>query len=148
MATPTQRIDQHPDIVAMRLPYERVAESSATQITEGIALLAGIYLAVSPWVVGFTGLATITANNLVTGIVVAVLALGYASNFGRTHGLAWVLPVIGIWTIVSPWAVSGEVNIAAVVISNVIAGAVILLVGLFTLVVGLRRTAQRRAERY
>jgi hypothetical protein len=49
---------------------------------------------------------------------------------------------------VSPWAVSGEVNIAAVVISNVIAGAVILLVGLFTLVVGLRRTAQRRAERY
>lgn len=148
MASPTERIDQHPDIVAMRAPYERVAESSATQITEGLALLAGIYLAISPWVVGFTGLTTITVNNLVTGIVVAVLALGYASNFGRTHGLSWVLPAIGVWTIVSPWAVSGEVNVAAVVVSNVIVGAVILLVGLFTVAVGLRRMARGRTERY
>jgi hypothetical protein len=148
MASPTQRIDQHPDIVAMRMPYERVAESSATQITEGLAFLAGLYLAVSPWVVGFSGLPTITLNNLFTGIAAALLALGYASAFGRTHGLSWVLPVLGAWTIVSPWAVSGDVSVAPVIISNVIVGSVILLLGLVTVAVGMRRTGERRAERY
>lgn len=147
MATPTARIDQHPDIVAMRMPYERVAESRTTQLTEGLAFLAGVYLAISPWVVGFTELSTITLNNLVTGIAVALLAAGFASAFGRTHGLTWVLPIIGIWTIVTPWAVSGDVNTLRVVLTNVITGAVIVLLGLITVAVGMRRAGQRRAAR-
>ena len=146
MAAPTHRIEEHPDIAAMRMPYERVAETRTTQITEGLALLAGVYLAISPWVVGFTELSTITFNNLVTGIAVALLALGFASAFGRTHGLAWVVPLIGVWTIVSPWVVSGEVNTTEVVVNNVITGAVIVLLGLLTVAFGMRR-AGRRAER-
>ncbi len=145
MASPTQRMETHPDIVAMRMPYERAAESRVAQITEGLALLAGVYLAISPWVVGFTALTTITVNNLVTGIAVALLALGFASAFGRTHGLTWVLPLVGIWTIISPWVVSGEVNTVAVVTNNVIIGAVILLLGLATMAFGMRREGARRA---
>jgi hypothetical protein len=145
MAAPTHRIEEHPDIAAMRMPYERVAESRTTQITEGLAFLAGVYLAISPWVVGFTELSTITFNNLVTGIAVALLALGFASAFGRTHGLTWVVPLIGVWTIVSPWAVSGEVNTTEVVVTNVITGAVIVLLGLLTVAFGMRRAG--RAER-
>ncbi len=145
MASPTQRMEQHPDIVAMRMPYERVAESRTTQVTEGLAFLAGAYLAISPWVVGFNLLPTIALNNLITGIAAGLLALGYASAFGRTHGLAWVLPLIGIWTIVSPWVVSGEVNTTSVVVNNVILGAVILVLGLATMAVGMRREGARRA---
>jgi hypothetical protein len=145
MAAPTHRIEEHPDIAAMRMPYERVAETRTTQITEGLAFLAGVYLAISPWVVGFTELSTITFNNLVTGIAVALLALGFASAFGRTHGLTWVVPLIGVWTIVSPWAVSGEVNTTEVVVTNVITGAVIVLLGLVTVAFGMWR-AGRRAE--
>lgn len=145
MASPTQRMEQHPDILAMRMPYERVAESRTAQITEGLAFLGGVYLAISPWVVGFTQLTTITLNNLITGIAAALLALGYASAFGRTHGLAWVLPIIGIWTVVSPWVVSGEVNTTAVVVNNVIVGGLILVLGLATMVVGMLRAGARRA---
>jgi hypothetical protein len=147
MATPTHRIEEHPDIAAMRVPYERVAESPTTQITEGLALLAGVYLAISPWVVGFTNLSTITLNNLVTGLAVGLLALGFAAAFGRTHGLSWVVPLIGVWTIVSPWAVSGNVDITRVVINNVITGAVITLLGLATVAFSVRRAAQRMVER-
>jgi hypothetical protein len=147
MASPTQRMETHPDIVAMRMPYERAAESRIAQATEGLALLAGVYLVISPWVVGFTQLQTITVNNLVTGIAVALLALGFASAFGRTHGLTWVLPLIGIWTIISPWVVSGEVNITSVVVNNVILGAVILLLGLAATAFGMRREGARRAAR-
>lgn len=147
MATPTHRIEEHPDIAAMRMPYERLAESRTTQATEGLAFLAGIYLAISPWVVGFTNLSTITINNLVTGLAVALLALGFASAFGRTHGLSWVVPFLGVWTIVSPWAVSGAVNTVGVVVSNVITGAVITLLGLVTVGLSLRRATRRMAER-
>jgi hypothetical protein len=147
MATSTARINQHPDIVAMRMPYERAAESRATQFTEGLAFLAGVYLAISPWVVGFNQLTTITVNNLITGIAAALLAAGFASAFGRTHGLTWVLPIIGIWTIITPWAVSGDVDTLRVVLNNVIVGALIALLGLITVAVGMRRAGQRRAAR-
>ncbi|WP_268895712.1 SPW repeat protein [Nocardia sp. CY41] len=46
----------------------------------------GLYLAISPWVVGFDGLSTLTVNNLVCGIALAMVALGFASVYGRTHG--------------------------------------------------------------
>lgn len=147
MATPTQRIEQHPDIMAMRMPYERVAESRTTQFIEGLAMLAGVYLAISPFVVGFADLTTITVNNLITGIAAAALAMAYASAFGRTHGLAWVLPVLGIWTIVSPWVVSGEVNTVAVVWNNVVIGAVILALGLITAAVSMRGDRSRQSGR-
>lgn len=130
MASPTRAIDEHPDIVAMRMRYEQAAESPVAQITEGLGVLAGLYLAISPWVAGFSHLPTITANNLITGIAVTVLALGFASAFGRTHGVVWVAPLIGVWTILAPWVVSGAVATTAVIANNVIVGAVCALLGL------------------
>jgi len=112
MTTPTRTIDEHPDIVALRLGYERVAETMPAQIVEGLGFIAGLYLAISPWVAGFNSLTTLTVNNLVTGIAAALLALGFASAFGRTHGMAWVAPVIGLWTILAPWVVSGAGRVA------------------------------------
>lgn len=136
MASRTEAMEQHPDILAMRMRYERVAESPVTQVMQGLTVLAGVYLAISPWVVGFNNVSTITVNNLLTGITVAVLALGLASAFSRTHGLAWVTPLIGIWTIITPWVVSGNVDTTGVIVNNVITGAVLVLLGLLAFVVG------------
>lgn len=127
----------------MRDGYEQAAESRVGQVTEGLGVLAGAFLAISPWVVGFNNLTTITVNNLITGIVVTVMALGFASAFGRTHNVAWVAPLIGAWTIVSPWVVSGEVNTTQVVTTNVIVGAIMVVLGLFALIVGFRRRGRR-----
>ncbi|GGO72929.1 SPW repeat protein [Nonomuraea cavernae] len=123
-------IRQHPDIMEMRARYEAAAANPTAQLTDGITLLAGIYLAVSPWIVGFNGLSNITVNNLITGLLVALLALGYSSAFGRTYGLAWVAPIIGVWTIISPWVISGPNNTTGVIVSNVVVGVIILLLGL------------------
>jgi MFS superfamily sulfate permease-like transporter len=57
-------------------------------------------------VVGFNHFTTLTATNLIAGIALAVLALGFASAYGRTHGIAWVAPLIGVCTIIAPWVVS------------------------------------------
>ncbi|MEV0595937.1 SPW repeat protein [Nonomuraea cavernae] len=123
-------IRQHPDIMEMRARYEAAAANPTAQLTDGITLLAGIYLAVSPWIVGFNGLSNITVNNLITGLLVALLALGFSSAFGRTYGLAWVVPIVGVWTIISPWVISGPNNTTGVIVSNVVIGAIILLLGL------------------
>jgi hypothetical protein len=106
------------------------------QATDGATLLAGLYLAISPWVVGFNGLSRLTVSNLVTGIALAALGLGFASAYGRTYGLSWIAPIIGIWTIVSPWIVRSATT--STIWNNVVTGAVILLLGLGAVAVGAR----------
>ena len=106
MASRTPTIEQHPDIVAMRERYDQTAESPPARIVEGLGFLAGLWLAMSPWVVGFADETGITVSNLFTGLAVVALALGFASAFGRTHNLAWVTPLLGLWTILSPWLVA------------------------------------------
>lgn len=52
--------------------------------------LAELYLAISPWVIGFNPLATLTGNDLIVGVALAVLALEFACASGRTHSIAWI----------------------------------------------------------
>ncbi|MEO3872092.1 SPW repeat protein [Nonomuraea sp. B12E4] len=129
----TREMEQHPDIIRMRERYEAAAAKPAVQLADGLTLLAGLFLAVSPWIVGFTGHTGLTGNNVITGLAVALLALAFSSAFGRTYGLAWTAPLIGVWTIVAPWVIRGEGATTASIISNVVVGAVIAILGLVTL---------------
>jgi hypothetical protein len=117
----------------MRDRYDRLSLTREAQVVEGLTLLAGTYLAISPWVAGFRPAEhKLMVNNLVCGIVVSVLALGFATEYGRTHGLSWVIPVLGIWTIISPWATQGTNLAGGTILNNVITGLVITLLGLAT----------------
>ncbi|MEV7011037.1 SPW repeat protein [Streptosporangium sp. NPDC051022] len=137
-----QAMRLHPDIAELRAKYELASEAPTAKVIAGLAFLSGLYLAISPWVVGFNNrFPTLTGNNLITGIALAVLALGFASAYGRTHGIVWVAPLIGVWTIIAPWVVSGGVATASTIWSNVVVGAIILLLGLgmaFPMVKGAR----------
>ena len=116
--------------MAMRMRYEKAAYSPAGQVTEGLGFLAGVWLAISPWVVGFSSQTSITVSNLITGLAVAVLALGFASAFGHTHGLAWVSPLLGLWIFFSPWLTSGTTTTGGMIANNVIVGGLIFILGL------------------
>ncbi|MFE9093027.1 SPW repeat protein [Streptomyces sp. NPDC007264] len=136
MVTQPSRIEHHPDIVALRARYEEASARPAAQATEGLSLLAGLYLAISPWVIGFNASSTLTVSNLVTGIALAVLAVGFGSAYERTYGMGWVATAIGVWTIISPWVVAGAPTTTKVVLSNIITGAVAVLLGLATTSMG------------
>ncbi|GAA4700472.1 SPW repeat protein [Phytohabitans rumicis] len=138
MTTQTPRIEEHPDIAALRARYDRVAETPTAQAVDGLTLLTGLYLAMSSWIVGFVG--PLAISNRFTGLAVALLALVFAANFGRTHGIAWVIPVLGVWAIISPWLVDGPTARDAAVVSNIIAGALTVLFGLGMTSAGMRRT--------
>jgi uncharacterized membrane protein HdeD (DUF308 family) len=66
-----------------------------------------------------------------------LLAVGLASAYGRTHGVAWVTPLIGVWTIIAPWVVSGNPVTTSTIFSNVITGAAIVVFGLAATAMGM-----------
>jgi len=144
MASPSMSIERHPDIVALRSRYEQAAENWVAHIVTGLVLLTGLYLALSPWVVGFQSLTPLAITNVMTGSVMMVLAFGLAAAYGRWHGLAWVLPVLGAWTFVAPWVIQGDVNTTVAVSNNVAVGTIYFVLGLTTLYLSTRRYGPER----
>lgn len=126
-------MESHPDILEMRERHvraERAATTQQGQAVEAMALITGLYLAASPWIAGFNGLSTLTVNNLITGIAYALLLSGFGHAYERTHARAWAAALLGVWTIVAPWVVAGNVDTARTVWNNVIVGAIALLLAL------------------
>jgi hypothetical protein len=126
-------MESHPDILEMRERHaqaERAASTQQGQAIEAMALITGLYLAVSPWVAGFSGFNALAVNNLITGIAYALLLSGFGRAYERTHARAWAAAAIGLWTIVAPWVVAGNVDTTRTVINNIITGVIALLLAL------------------
>ncbi|NUS10696.1 MAG: hypothetical protein HOY69_04700, partial [Streptomyces sp.] len=49
----TSQIDTHPDLMALRGRYAEASAKPISGLIEGLCLLTGLYLAISPWVVNF-----------------------------------------------------------------------------------------------
>lgn len=133
----TQRADQqlmmarHPDLIALRERYEQAAETPLAWLVEGLTLLGGTYAAISSWVIGFNHRSpALTANNLIVGIAVALLAVVFATNYARAHGLTWVTPLLGAWLIIAPWVVHHVARTTPMIASNVVTGACLAALGL------------------
>ncbi|MEV7593337.1 SPW repeat protein [Streptomyces sp. NPDC089922] len=123
-------IEHHPDLAEMRTRFERVTSTPAAQGVEALALITGLYLAASPWIAGFSTLAPLAVNNLITGLAFCLCMSGLGSAYERTHAMAWTAVALGAWTIIAPWAIAGEMDTTRTVVNNVITGAVALCLGL------------------
>jgi hypothetical protein len=141
MSTVHSSIDHHPDLLALRARYERVAESMSAHVTFGLALLTGLYVAASPWIVGFSATRSLATSDLIAGIAVAFLAYGFATTLDRVHGMTWTLPVLGVWVIVSTWILPDVVLTTGMTWSNVVAGALLTFLGLNAAYFGMRTRA-------
>lgn len=125
-------MEHHPDIMELRARYDRAGATPLAQFTDGLVFLTGLYLAISPWVAGFSAMRSLAVNDLITGVALAVIGAGLASAYGRTHGMAWVVPIVGIWTIITPWVIHGGIAATATagtIANNVAVGAVAVAVG-------------------
>ncbi|UUU20154.1 SPW repeat protein [Streptomyces sp. DSM 40750] len=126
-------LESHPDILEMRERHaraERAATTQQGQAVEALALITGLYLAASPWIAGFNGFSTLTVNNLITGIAYAFLLSGFGHAYERTHARAWAAALLGVWTVIAPWVVAGNVDTTRTVVNNIIVGVVALLLAL------------------
>ncbi|MEU0529011.1 SPW repeat protein [Amycolatopsis tolypomycina] len=115
---------------AMRADYARVAEKPPARLIDGLVLLAGLGTAISPWAAGFSRYGDVSMTNLISGLAVALVAAGLSAAYSRAHTIAWVVPVVGAWIIVTPFAVQQTDAMTPIVINNAIAGGVVCFLGL------------------
>ncbi|TQE28073.1 hypothetical protein Sipo8835_16810 [Streptomyces ipomoeae] len=125
-----------PDMVETRQRHElaeRAATTPRAQAIEALGLLTGLYLAASPWIAGFPGgtFSRLAITNLIVGIGYALLMSGgFGRAYDRTHSMAWAACALGVWTIIAPWVVAGNVDTTRTVTNNVITGVIALLLAL------------------
>ncbi|NUR02776.1 MAG: SPW repeat protein [Streptomyces sp.] len=139
----SSEMTSHPEIAEMRERLERTASSSPAILIEGLILLAGVYAAISPWVVHFSSQPNLAVNNLIVGITVGLIGLGLTTAPESMIRLAWVVAPLGVWLLISPWVVTATHSAGAGIIwNNVWVGAVTAVLGLgaMGLTVGVRRT--------
>ncbi|MFB7928459.1 MULTISPECIES: SPW repeat protein [Streptomyces] len=123
-------ITSHPDASEMRDRYARMLGGRDVALVDGPVFLLGLYCAASPWIVHYTtSQPSLVTHNLIMGIAIGMLALGFTRAPERMYGLSWAMCALGVWMIVSPWIV-GESPDAGVVWNNIIIGALAVLLGL------------------
>ncbi|MEW1613261.1 MULTISPECIES: SPW repeat protein [unclassified Streptomyces] len=120
----------HPDAPEMRARYDRMMGGRDVALVDAPVFLVGLYCAVSPWVLHFTAnQSALATHNLVMGIAIAVLALGFTAMPERMYGLSWAMCAIGAWIIVSTWVVGSSPD-AGIVLNNIIVGGLTVLLGM------------------
>ncbi|MET8286822.1 MULTISPECIES: SPW repeat protein [Streptomyces] len=126
---PRNDITTHPDASEMRDRYARVMGGRDVALVDGPVFLLGLYCAVSPWILHYTtSQPALMTHNLVMGIAIAVLALGFTVTPERMYGLSWAICAMGVWMIISPWVVGTSPD-TGVVLNNIIIGALAVVLG-------------------
>ena len=95
----------------------------------GAIVLVGLWLVVSPWVVGAAASQSSRLNAIVTGILIVLLAAGNIWGAARSRVLSWLVVVLGAWAIIAPFAF-GEPASSAWTWSSVITGVIVAALGL------------------
>lgn len=141
-------ITTHPDVTEMRDRYARVLGGHDVALVDGPVFLLGLYCAASPWILHYTSSQPpLVTHNLIVGIAIGVLALGFTTTPQRMYGLSWAMCAIGAWLIIAPWVVGTDPD-AGVVVNNIIMGALAVVLGMLcamtTMTTGRRSTSRYR----
>lgn len=105
------------------------ARPAVTYWQDWANLALGVWLFVSPWLLGYVAVPAAAWNSWVCGIVAAAMAVASLIQYARW--VEWVNVAVGVWLVVSPWVLAfawaGEM---ASVFNHVVVG---LLVGVLAL---------------
>lgn len=119
--------------VSNRSPAADIGASIA-----GLNLIAGVWLFVSHWVLGYSG-ADPVWNDVVFGIVVGLVALGRMSGGVQARFLSLLNAAVGVWLFVSAFVIADS---TAATTNNIVLGAIVFVLGVAAAMMG--RKQQRR----
>ncbi|MEU6366854.1 SPW repeat protein [Streptomyces sp. NPDC046931] len=132
----------HPDIHEMRARYARMVGGRDVALMDGPVFLLGLYCAASPWIVHYTtSQPPLATHNLIMGIAIGLLALGFTIMPERMYGLSWAMCALGAWMIISPWIV-GTAPDTGVVVNSIVIGALAVVLGMLCAGVTTRSAAR------
>jgi len=118
-------------------PKSQVATAS------GLDVLAGIWLLISPFVLSFPGTTGATGNNVLFGIIIAVLAAIRAFGAYRASWISWLNALFGLWVLVSPWFL-GFSSFTAPLWNNIIMGIIVIVLSCWSAFASESTTPTRR----
>ncbi len=119
------------------------------KVASGLDLLAGLWLIISPFVLGFGDIGQVTKtiasqatnNSMVVGFVIAAIAairLANAYRFGEyelpTMWLSWLSALLGLWLIVSPF-ILGFTGMTTAFWNTIILGIIVAVLGVWNALV-------------
>jgi hypothetical protein len=103
---------------------------AARRWQDQVILLLGIWLFVSPWVLGYASDSPQAINAYIAGVVIAALA---AFDLYKTYAWAVMVNLLaGLWVAVSPW-VPAVADRGAMLTNNVIVGIAVVVLALWEL---------------
>ncbi|MFD3734903.1 SPW repeat protein [Streptomyces sp. NPDC058632] len=137
---PRDDIAGHPDAPEMQARYDRMLGGRDVVLVDGPVFLLGLYCAVSPWILHYTtSQPALVPHNLIVGIAIGLLALGFTAAPARMYGLSGAMCALGVWMVVSPWIVGTDPD-AGVIWNNIIIGVLTLALGLMCVATASRST--------
>jgi hypothetical protein len=108
------------------MAYAIHSHRSQVFTASGLDVLAAIWLIVSPFLLMFNS-ATIAGNNVILGLIIGGFALArFLSPTRSTVAFSWINALLGVWVLVSPWALQFSHNRAAMT-NNVIMGIIVII---------------------
>jgi SPW repeat len=111
------------------------------QWTSGINIVAGLWLIIAPFVLGYDEIQAALWNDVVVGIIVAAFAVARVARPLMNPSLSWINAVLGLWLIVAPFVLAYGGQIEALAAEGAVGGAQTamwndVIVGVIVLVLG------------
>ena len=116
---------------------------SEITVLSGFNVLAGIWLVIAPWVLGYSATDP-KWNDVVFGAVIGLLALTRATGASRAEWLSWINALIGAWLFVSAFTIDHS-TVAAW--NDAVAGVAVCLLAIGSADAAGRLLPGRRASR-
>jgi hypothetical protein len=137
--------DGHPDLAEIRWRHERILGGRHAGAISGLVLMAGLYLAISPWAIGFRpAAARLVPMDLMLGVAVVAVGLGLAFAPIVMYRLSWAMVGIGGWVIVAPWLMATGTDDSRLLASHTLSGLVTIALGLSAVAIAVRAVRQRQ----
>jgi len=86
-------------------------EWSNAKLCDIANLILGLFLLLSPWIVGYSG--SPEQNALISGVIIAGLSVAALAAFAQWE--EWLNLLLGLWVLVSPWVLGFQGTAAAMV---------------------------------
>ena len=119
-------------------------QNDQVKLVSGTNIVAGLWLLVAAFVLGYAGIAAALWNEILVGAAIAVLAWLRVSNPERMTGLSWTNAVLGVWLIAAPF-VLGYAATAAAMWNEVIIGLVVAALGTWSAIATNQATGEATA---
>jgi hypothetical protein len=120
---------------------------TSKKVSNITSLLAGIWMVLAPFLLGFSGFVSEAWDSVLIGVIVGCLAI-YRMTSQTVH--VWtgtVSLILGLWAILAPFALGAGAS-ASAIWSSVIAGAVVAVFGVASMATSGATVRRHQGQRF